>query len=107
MYWFVTEASRTNRCKMRSGNHYIDTIDTIFPDGYARESLFRDAGDMLDPPIGARIPRGIGRWRALFDRWSMKRRGRLALRELDDHQLDDIGLTRAEAAREIRKSLWL
>jgi uncharacterized protein YjiS (DUF1127 family) len=35
-----------------------------------------------------------------------RRRQRLALRELDDHLLRDIGLSRAEAGREASKPLW-
>jgi uncharacterized protein YjiS (DUF1127 family) len=34
------------------------------------------------------------------------RRQRHALRELDDHQLADIGVTRDEALREAKKSFW-
>jgi uncharacterized protein YjiS (DUF1127 family) len=33
-------------------------------------------------------------------------RSRTALAELDDHLLEDIGLTPREAAREARKALW-
>lgn len=33
-------------------------------------------------------------------------RSRQALRDLDDYQLDDIGVTRAEAEREADRSFW-
>jgi uncharacterized protein YjiS (DUF1127 family) len=36
--------------------------------------------------------------------WSMKRQGRRALREMADWQLRDIGLSPADAAKEISKS---
>ncbi|APO74968.1 hypothetical protein AM571_CH02159 [Rhizobium etli 8C-3] len=36
--------------------------------------------------------------------WSVKRQGRRALREMADWQLRDIGLSRADAAEEIKKS---
>jgi uncharacterized protein YjiS (DUF1127 family) len=35
-----------------------------------------------------------------------RRRQRQALLELDDHLLDDIGLTREQAEQEARKPLW-
>lgn len=38
----------------------------------------------------------------MFDR----RRQRQALLELDDHLLDDIGLTREQATKEARKPFW-
>ncbi|MEL7252565.1 MAG: DUF1127 domain-containing protein [Pseudomonadota bacterium] len=39
--------------------------------------------------------------------WSERRRTRLALSRLDDHQLDDIGVTRPEADREARQPFWM
>jgi uncharacterized protein YjiS (DUF1127 family) len=39
-------------------------------------------------------------------RWKARRAGRLALLELDDHLLADIGLTREQMLRETRKSFW-
>jgi uncharacterized protein YjiS (DUF1127 family) len=39
-------------------------------------------------------------------RWLEWARSRQALDELDDHLLKDIGLTRAEARREVEKSFW-
>jgi uncharacterized protein YjiS (DUF1127 family) len=40
------------------------------------------------------------------NRMLQRQRGRQALRELDDHQLEDIGLTRAQANRAARKWFW-
>lgn len=38
--------------------------------------------------------------------WHQRTRQRTALAELDDRLLKDIGLTRADVAREIRKPFW-
>ncbi|MFK0382278.1 DUF1127 domain-containing protein [Agrobacterium sp. NPDC090273] len=91
---------------MRKMDQYLSTMDTIYPDGYERERVFRDAGDMVAPaPFPARIARTfIGRVIVRTSQWFMKRSGRLALRELSDEQLLDIGLTREEAQREASKA---
>lgn len=84
---------------------YIETCDTIFPDGYERERLFRSSGDMLSPTRSEKdawLPRLIA---SLRD-WQMRRAGRLVLREMDDDRLRDIGITRAEAEREVAKSFF-
>lgn len=84
---------------------YIDTNETMFPDGYERERLFRSAGDMLSP---ARLE-GAGLFRRIYASlrdWRMRRAGRLVLREMDEDCLRDIGLTRAEAQREVAKSFF-
>ncbi|GLR51909.1 DUF1127 domain-containing protein [Shinella yambaruensis] len=44
-------------------------------------------------------------WRA-GRAWSVTRRTRHALVEMTDEQLRDIGVSRAEATREIRKSIY-
>ncbi|NML73391.1 DUF1127 domain-containing protein [Rhizobium sp. S-51] len=83
---------------------YLSAIDTIYPDGYQRETLFRSTGDMLSPAVR---PKGIwARFTQGFSNWRMKRAGRLALSELTDEQLRDIGITRVAAEQEARKS-WL
>ena len=38
--------------------------------------------------------------------WAERRRSRLALKELDDHLLDDIGVTRAQATQEAERPFW-
>ena len=38
--------------------------------------------------------------------WSERRRTRIALADLDDHKLDDEGLTRGEALEEARRPFW-
>lgn len=89
---------------MTDSVRYIDAIDTMWPDGYAREALFRSSGDML-----AAAPPPKGFWAKLLQsasHWRMKRSGRLALLELTDDQLKDIGVTRGDVEREVRKS-WL
>lgn len=77
----------------------------MHPDGYARETLFRSPGDMLTPAV--RPKRFLARlWQGLAH-WQMKRAGRLALHDLTDDQLRDIGLTRIDAEREVQKSRLL
>lgn len=93
---------------MAHTNQYMETIGTIFPDGYQRETVFRDAGDMVAPaPKTARPGSLWRRWIEAFACWQMKRAGRLSLRELDDSLLHDIGVTREEAMREVKKSLFI
>lgn len=50
--------------------------------------------------------RGWGRPWAILGRWLERRRQRLALRDLDDHLLRDIGISRSDARREGRKPFW-
>ena len=38
--------------------------------------------------------------------WARRRRQRLRLKDLDDRILKDIGVSRAEADREMRKPFW-
>lgn len=42
----------------------------------------------------------------ILDGWLERRRQRLALQELDDHLLKDLGLTRADVVRESGKAFW-
>jgi len=58
-------------------------------------------------PARARTPiqRVAAAWRVV-SRWIERVRQRDALAALDDHQLRDIGITRAEAAREWEKPFW-
>lgn len=42
----------------------------------------------------------------LVESWLDRRRQRVALRELDDHMLRDIGLSRAAAEAEAAKRFW-
>ena len=48
----------------------------------------------------------LGRMLGLVRLWIEKRRQRLELAELNDHQLADIGLTRDEARREAAQPFW-
>lgn len=92
---------------MRNMSEYMVTIDSIYPDGHARESVFRDNGDMVSPAVDERPKGALHRLIDGFRRWYVRRRSRLALRELDDSQLRDIGVTRREADLEVRKSIFL
>lgn len=89
---------------MANVDRYIETIDTIYPDGYARESLFRSAGEMLSPGPAASARTWFGRFIVTMQTWHSKRNTRAALRELTDGELRDIGVTPAEARREVAKS---
>ncbi|SEL71146.1 DUF1127 domain-containing protein [Xaviernesmea oryzae] len=88
---------------------YLDTNDTLYPDGYQRERIFASAGDMVSPkPRSSTVASGF--WSLLFERlanWRMKRAGRLVLRDLTDEQLHDIGISRAEAEAEVCKSIFI
>ena len=42
----------------------------------------------------------------MLSKWATRRRTRLALRDLDDHLLRDVGLTRAAAHLESRRVFW-
>jgi uncharacterized protein YjiS (DUF1127 family) len=94
---------------MRKMNQYLSTIDTMYPDSYTREYVFRDDGDMVDPsPLTVAAPsHAFGRFLAAVRAWHMKRVGRLALRELTDDQLRDIGVSRSQARKESAKSRFL
>ncbi|ATU95820.1 hypothetical protein BLM14_29215 (plasmid) [Phyllobacterium zundukense] len=54
------------------------------------------------------VSRGIFRWGrvsvAVIAKYLEKRRSRIALSELADHQLRDIGVTRKQASTEVSKS---
>jgi uncharacterized protein YjiS (DUF1127 family) len=56
--------------------------------------------------VWQRIHALLARGRAVRRTWQHRRSGRRALRQLDDRQLKDIGLSRAAATREARKPFW-
>ncbi len=43
----------------------------------------------------------------LITQWDHRYRSRNALRTLDDHILEDVGVTRAQAHKEAKKPFWL
>lgn len=94
---------------MRKLDEYLVTIDTMYPDGYAREHVFRDAGDMVEaqpfPEVTHRT--ALGRLFSPLVRWFRKRESRLSLRDLSPDQLRDIGLSRREALEELDKARTL
>ncbi|AYD01251.1 DUF1127 domain-containing protein [Neorhizobium sp. NCHU2750] len=92
---------------MRKYEEYLSTIDTIYPDRYERESAFHVVGDMLPP---APMPVRTGFIAGLLDivrNWQTRRAGRRVLRDMDHGQLQDIGVTRIAAEREVAKSRFL
>ena len=48
------------------------------------------------------LPRWLAALRRMHERWCQRQ----DLRELDDHLLRDIGITRAQVQREAGKSIW-
>lgn len=49
---------------------------------------------------------GLLGWLRTFERMLEKRRTRLALMELTDEQLKDIGLSRSQVHREVSRPFW-
>ena len=52
------------------------------------------------------IGSGLLGWLRTFERMLEKRRTRLALMELTDEQLKDIGLSRSQVHREVSRPFW-
>lgn len=57
--------------------------------------------DALARPAGR-----LDQWWARLQRWRQLRRERLQLRELNEHSLRDIGLTRMDVEHESRRRFW-
>jgi uncharacterized protein YjiS (DUF1127 family) len=57
--------------------------------------------------IGFRLCAALRRAAEAVLAWQDRRAQRLALGNLEDRLLKDIGLTRTQAAAEVRRSLWL
>jgi uncharacterized protein YjiS (DUF1127 family) len=92
---------------MRKLDEYLVTIDTIYPDAYQREAMLFVAGDISAPASMPQRQGGVG---GLLDRvgnWVTRRKGRQALLEMSDEQLQDVGLTRLDARKEAAKSRYL
>jgi uncharacterized protein YjiS (DUF1127 family) len=67
--------------------------------------------DLYLPPIAYSVwrpkrARALAAAFMLIVRWVERARQRRALASLDDHELRDIGITRADAAREAEKPFW-
>ena len=92
---------------MRRLNEYLATIDTIYPGNFARESQLRAGGDLLAPSPLPAPRKGLLGIIDIYRNWSIRRKGRVALLDMDEGQLRDIGLTRVEAHREAAKSRFL
>ena len=90
---------------MRKLDQYLSTIDTIYSDNYTRERVF---SDMVDAAPFQAPPRNVlERLLGSFAAWRRKRASRLALGELSDEQLSDVGLTKYEATQELSKTRLL
>ena len=64
------------------------------------------AVDPILPPSHAAGAGVFAQGRKIFRQWWNRYQSREQLLRLDDRLLKDIGLTRAEAHREARKSFW-
>jgi uncharacterized protein YjiS (DUF1127 family) len=62
--------------------------------------------DRPEHVAAARVPSPFA-WVLTLVRWQERWRQRQCLRDLDDHLLEDIGLTREQALDEARKSFWM
>lgn len=75
----------------------MDTINTI-----SVRSRSSSAGRMTVRSLVDRLVGAVLRLEDMLE----KRRSRLALYELSDEQLKDIGISRADAYREARRPFW-
>ena len=58
------------------------------------------------PGRGLRLARALNRTIATLAAWRDVARQRRSLRDLNDHLLKDIGLSRADVLREMRRPFW-
>ena len=91
------------KVQSRQGRTAMDTIETI---RYARPAFGAQAKPLAHRGFLGRmvvVLRSIARQ---IDRMLERRRGRLALLEMTDEQLKDIGISRCDAYREGIRSFW-
>ncbi|MGY5804644.1 DUF1127 domain-containing protein [Rhizobium sp. LEGMi12c] len=100
MSQFVSFGSMHHNCH-RSMEMNMSTIDTICSTE-AREARSVGMGITAAEPR----PHVVRRLWTLYLHWLEKRESRQVLRDLTDDQLCDIGLTRREAAKEVKKSFF-
>ncbi len=95
--------SAIERVQSTQGGTKMDTIDTIRYvgtelQGRAEQSARRSFVDSLGLVFGSLARR--------IDRMLERRRSRLALLEMTDEQLKDIGISRCDAHGEGRRAFW-
>ncbi|RUX20687.1 DUF1127 domain-containing protein [Mesorhizobium sp. M2A.F.Ca.ET.042.01.1.1] len=81
----------------------MDTIDTI---RYARTAFGPQAEPLAHRGFVGRMVIVLRSVARQIDRMLERRRGRLALLEMTDEQLKDIGISRCDAHREGIRSFW-
>lgn len=69
------------------------------------DTIYKHIATPSGSQTDARDPTDLG-WLRVVATWTGRRRQRRALSHLDERLLDDIGITRSEAAREIAKPFW-
>jgi uncharacterized protein YjiS (DUF1127 family) len=87
----------------RQGRTTMDTIETI---RYARSAFGAQAEPLAHRGFAGRLVVVLRSIARQVDRMLERRRGRLALMEMTDDQLKDIGISRCDAHREGIKAFW-
>lgn len=64
-------------------------------------------GYTIGQPVRGKAENGPNGWLELLATWYQRHRQRHQLRELDDHLLADVGLSREQAVAEARKPFWV
>jgi uncharacterized protein YjiS (DUF1127 family) len=88
----------------RDGGRTIHRRDTAYPIDY--HAPLRASSPSLRPRRYLGFSRFVKVIATTLSIWSERATQRRALRDLDEHQLHDIGITREEADREANKWFW-
>jgi uncharacterized protein YjiS (DUF1127 family) len=67
--------------------------------------LLAEVADLLPRPKTS-VLRALRRFTAVIREWRRRARSRRELLALDDHMLEDIGITRVDALYEVAKPFW-
>ena len=66
----------------------------------------RTAPKLLSPTGPAALRTAVAQLGALARQWTQRRRSRIALSQLDDHLIRDIGLARGACEDEAQRPFW-
>ncbi|WP_318011484.1 DUF1127 domain-containing protein [Mesorhizobium sp. CA8] len=92
-----------DKVQSEQGRMTMDTIETI---RYTRLAFGAQAEPLANRSFVGRIAVVLRSIARQIDRMLERRRGRLALMEMTDDQLKDIGISRCDAHRESIKAFW-